>query len=141
MQAKIIREKIITFKFDSKVVDQGKYEQVFRIRRRSPRLDTAFITTKSILCGGSAPVTRGEMLLLDTIATLTVYVEPLDKNGKVIEGEWMDDILDQEILFAIHKEWADFQNSFYPEVKPEGTGDQGGQETKPAATPQAPVQG
>ena len=137
--AKIEREKIINFQFKSEMPDVGTYEQTLRLKRRTPRLDAAFITTKSILCGGMPPVTKSEMLLLDTMASLSVYIEPLDKSGKVIENDWMDDILDQEILFAIHNEWVKYQNSFYPEVKP--AGDQGGQKAEPTAAPQAPVQG
>lgn len=143
MNAKIEREKIINFKHESKMKDVGTFTKRLKIKRRSPRLDTAFVTTKAALTGGLAPLTRGEMLLIDAIATLNVYIEPVTDKGeslldKGLEEGWVDDILDQEIIFAIHKEWIDYQNSFYPpeEVKPGG---QDGEKTNPAA--ETPVQG
>lgn len=119
MSTKIEREKIIQFKFDSKMLDWGNpYQQKFRLKRRTPGLDMRVVATKAILTGGQPPLSRGEMFLTDVIGTLSVYIEPLDLNGKTVEGtEWIDDILDQDCLFAIHREWLDFQNSFYPGVK------------------------
>ena len=102
--------------------DVGEYACDFRIFRKTPRLDAAVITTKAALTGGITPLTRGEMMFIDTLATLTVFFEPIDRSGRKIEKpDWIDDILDQEILYALHREWLDFQNSFYPQgIKDEG---------------------
>lgn len=125
---RVDREKIINFSFKSQMPDVGEYKGAFRIFRKTPRLDAAVVTTKAALTGGITPLTRGEMQFIDTLAVLTVYFEPVDHMGRKIEKpDWIDDILDQEILYALHREWLDFQNSFYPQgVKDEG---------QPAETP------
>lgn len=140
--AKIEREKIIQFKFESQAKDVGVYTKRLKIMRRTPRLDSAFITTKAALTGGLIPLTRGEMLVIDAIATLNVYVDVVNEQGKSLtqaggpEEGWVDNILDQDVLFAIHKEWADYQNSFYPEApKTEGNSEA----AAPAAAPQTTV--
>jgi hypothetical protein len=141
MQAKIEREKILNFSFESKAQGMGTYKKMFKMMRRSPRLDAAFITTKAALTGGLVPLTRGEMQLIDTIATLNVYFEPVNTKGESTnEDGWVDEIMDQDILFALHKEWVDYQNSFYPPEPKESTGGQG-DAPKPAASSEAPVQG
>lgn len=135
--AKIEREKLILFGHQSKMPDVGKFTKRLILKRRTPRLDTAFITTKAALTGGLTPLTRGEMLLVDTIATLNVYVEPADQNGKPIqEDSWIDNILDQEILFAIHDKWSEYQESFYPKTE-----EKDDKKSEPAATSEASVQG
>jgi len=127
---KVEREKIIHFKYQSKAKDVGSYEQSFVIKRRCPKLDLQFISTKAALTGGLTPITRSEMSIVDTIATLTVYFEQVDKHGKRSESaEWIDDIVDPDILFALHKEWLDYQLSFYPEVKQDGESTQTPQTT------------
>lgn len=140
--SKIEQSKILHYSFDSKARGVGTYKKDFKILRRRPSLDTAFITTKAALTGGLTPLTRGEMLLVDAIATLNVYLIPIDKNGRDLPEDhperdgWVDDILDQAIIFDLHAKWIDYQNSFYPEAEVSD-----GPEAETAAEPQAPVQG
>jgi len=118
MSAKIEREKVLYFSHTSDMPDVGKYEKSFLVKRRTPGLDAQFITTKAALTGGLTPLTRGEMQLVDTLATLNVYFQPIDSKGKPISDEdWIDDIFDNEILFALHRQWVEYQNSFYPKGK------------------------
>lgn len=123
--AKIERETLLHFTHESKMKDVGTYKRSFRIFRRNPKLDMQFVTTKSALTGGIAPLTRAEMLLVDTIAALTVYFEPVDDKGnKVSDPNWIEEILDQDILFGLHEKWLDYQASFYPaEGKSDAKGD------------------
>lgn len=114
MKAKVEREKIVQFKFESKMPDVGTYKQTFRFKRKRNSLDASVITVKAALTGGIPPINKGEANFIDTIAHLQVYVEPINERGDKIEGDWIDEIFDQEILFAIFKDWLMYQDSFYP---------------------------
>jgi len=115
--SKVEKETIINYKFESKMKDVGTFEiPRLKLRRRSPRLDAGLVTTKSALTGGLPPITRGEQVLIDAIATLTVYMEPVNEKGESdpkISSNWVDDILDQDIVFDLFNKWMDYQNSFY----------------------------
>ena len=147
--SKIELHKIIHFDFDSQARDVGKYTKKLKILRRSPRFDAAFITTKAGLTGGLTPLTRGEMLLIDAIATLHVYIIPVNNKGEDLPIEdsardgWVDKIVDQDVLFALHKEWIDYQNSFYPEpakeVAPVEEGQDGQQQPIPTESAPQPT--
>ncbi|MGZ3772942.1 MAG: hypothetical protein ACXVCY_04150 [Pseudobdellovibrionaceae bacterium] len=118
--AKIETEKIIPFRFHSKMRDVGVYEGNFLVKRSTLKLDTSFIRTKAALTGNSLPVTREERILIDAIACCAVFIEPVDQYGKPLNNPgWIDEILDREIVLALHAEWIDYQNSFYeqPDVK------------------------
>ena len=116
--AKIEREKVIQVKFTSKMTDVGEYSQAFLMKRKTVSLDVQVINAKSMLAQGLSPIARGESQFVDTIATISVYCVPLDKFGKPeTTGDWVDDILDQEILWQIHGKWLDYQKSFYPPIE------------------------
>ena len=130
--------QIINFSFKSEAKDIGNFSKNLKILRRKPQLDTAYITTKAALTGGLAPLARHEIMLLDSIATLNVYVKPVDDHGNELdEPGWVDDILDQEIIFAIQGKWIDYQNSFYPDAKPQQQQTQEEQPKQDEVTPSA----
>lgn len=127
---KVEREKIIDYSYQSRMPDIGLYKKKFKLKRKSPKLDTAFVATKAALMGGNIPTSRGDALLVDAIATLSVYFEPLDDKGvETFDNNWVDDLLDQEIMFDLYKKFMAYQDSFYPTP-----------EVKEGADEQAPVQ-
>lgn len=118
---KFEKYKDIQFKFSSKMKGVDEYSKKFRIYRRTPRLSTQIISTKSGLTGGLKPISRTEELLIDTIGTLSVLADPLDGLGQPTgDASWIDEVMDNEILFALYSEVIAYQNSFYQ--------DDGGQE-------------
>lgn len=112
-------QKPFHFKFHSSAIDIGEFKKTLMFYRKRPRLDTALINTKSVLAGGLPPLTNADAIFLDAIATLTVYMDPIDDQGAVVKNAgWIDLIYDNEILLALYNEWLIYQNSFYkkPEV-------------------------
>jgi hypothetical protein len=111
---KIEREMLLDYTFQSRMPDVGEYKRKFKLLRKRPKLDTAFVATKSALLGGQIPANRGDELLIDAISTLSVYFEPVDDSGVPSkERDWVDNILDQEIIFDLYKKFIDYQESFY----------------------------
>lgn len=112
--AKIETEKVLHFQFHSKMHDVGIFKKSFILKRATPKLDTNFIRTKAALVGGEMPVTQGERLLIDAMAVLWTYFIPInDKGAPTGEENWIDDILDREIILALQQEYLDYQESFY----------------------------
>jgi len=111
---KIEQHKDILFRHDSDMKDVGIYSRRFRIYRRTPRLSVQIVNTKSGLTGGMTPINKSEALLIDTIGTISVLADPLDQKGEPIgDSSWIDEVRDNEILFALYAEVIKYQNSFY----------------------------
>lgn len=124
--------KDISFVFDSKVRDVGAFRSGFRLLRRTARRATMVVTTKSALTSGLTPVTPGDRQLVDTIATLTILVQKIDANGKMQQDAgWIDDILDFEILYALHEKFLEWEDSLM--IDPTGLGKEGGTSAQPSS--------
>jgi len=117
-------QKDISFTFDSKVRDVGTYRGGFRLLRRTARRATLVVTTKSALTNGLPPVTPGDRQLVDTIATLTVLVQKIKSNGQPeTDAGWVDEILDFEILYALHEKYLEWEDSLMSTAIKEGGAD------------------
>lgn len=110
--AKVEREKIIDFEFESGMRDVGVFKAKLVLKRRTAQLVTDIKYAKAKMLGGQRAASGGDELHFEVMATLANAVEPTPNPTPLNPSGWVNEILDPAIWYAIFGQWQDYQDSF-----------------------------